>query len=51
MATDLEPMEASPQALFSFFETHPGVGGLGWYPNHGFVHVDVRPNGLVTWEG
>lgn len=26
-------------------------GGIGTYPNNGFVHVDVRPGGPARWRG
>lgn len=26
-------------------------GGIGVYPQKGFVHVDVRPNGPARWRG
>lgn len=34
------------------FENKIRLGGIGIYPKHNFVHVDIRPGkGLVQWRG
>ena len=44
----LHPLEMSAKAEFISAFSH---GGIGTYPNRGFVHVDVRLDGPARWEG
>jgi hypothetical protein len=41
MAADVAVPGVSPQALRDF-AVERGLGGIGFYPNSGFVHLDVR---------
>ena len=45
---DLHPveMETLAEKVTKFRQ-----GGIGVYPNRGFLHVDVRPNGPARWTG
>jgi hypothetical protein len=40
--------------ILALLSRNPDVGGLGFYPGRGFVHVDIRPrragNQITTWE-
>ena len=44
---DLHPYEVAEHAEAVTQFAH---GGIGVYPNRGFVHVDVR-NGVARWDG
>ena len=58
-ALDLRP--ASPEHLSDLREcvlqvakSRGVIKGVGWYPTHGFVHMDVRKTEgarIATWEG
>ena len=43
----------TPEELAKVVEQIPEFhnGGIGIYPNHGFVHGDIRDNGPARWEG
>ena len=43
----LHPVEVAAKAEMVTAFMH---GGIGTYPNNGFIHVDVR-NGVARWDG
>lgn len=56
MARDQERV----RQLDLLFEHHLGrelsaVGGIGWYPESGWIHIDIRPRGenghIYRWQG
>ena len=50
-AADIRISGVSTEQLAACAETLlPGTGGIGRYPEKGFVHVDVRPN-KSRWAG
>lgn len=51
-AADIRTHRVTVEALAALAERIPAFagGGIGWYPEDGFVHVDVR-NGKARWEG
>ena len=56
MAADIFIPGVDKASLIAFAMRNPQVGGLGCYPGHNYIHVDVRdrPRGLgkpVTFSG
>jgi len=54
-AADIHVKSMSVRDLHDFIKTHNGLlgfRGIGFYPQQGFVHVDVRPSkSLISWNG
>jgi uncharacterized protein YcbK (DUF882 family) len=56
MAADIFIPGVDKRSLIAFALRNPQVGGLGCYPGHNFIHVDVRERPLgwnrpVTFSG
>lgn len=52
-AADLTPAQFTTKRLEKLYNIAKDMspGGLGWYPNNRFVHIDVRRGKKARWEG
>lgn len=50
-ALDLQPPDGwTPLQLAAVARDIPAITGVGFYPEQGFVHIDVRPGRRVAWR-